>query len=355
MSFLNKLRLAQIFGGNDMMPGPGAQTLFGDLIPRRVERPVVRTVAVNDEVANSSNKRVMNNVPRVRGIDRIGAAPPENKPMNVVYDPGPEQFDKRLRLERDRLDFEKQDKTFDNMTARGQLDVNRGELGVKRDQLDVNVRKQALDEWESRNPEGQIEQGEDGILYVIDKRTGAKKSTGLKGADLTEAERVRRNIAGRLDVVDKTKAANLELEKERQKGRFQGISPSQQRVAEDDAAAELLRDQRYAWMADKGYITVGDNGVVIKRPTGGGGMFGAATVKEIEDSNKVIDQFEKDWKIKASERMNRGRGNVVANESDSVIQNPDSDIVEMVDPSGRPLFVPRGEVADLERKGAKVK
>jgi hypothetical protein len=219
--------------------------------------------------------------------------------------------------------------------------------------VDIEHRKAALDEWKARNPEGEVKVTEDGKLVVINKLTGKSLDTGLKADHLSEEQKIKLQISGQKEVEAERQKGRLKVEdrKDAREALKSGtpISPSQQRVAEDDAATELLRDPKYSWLAKGGHVTVDKDGVHINRPTSMDSDFFGASSEDKKKGVTAIDAFEKEWKSKAKERMNLSRDKE---------QLPDvstnNDTVQMLAPDGRQLQVPKTEVERMKGLGATI-
>jgi hypothetical protein len=347
MGFLDNLRTnAQTL--NQVEP------LFGGLIPRREvfmpERQMIRE-------PTAFNPQIMP-MPRKRGLEKAAEAFAMNEqqqPMDVVYDYRPELAAEDRKLKREQLGIEAE-------LGRGKLGLERNKFGyegmkdakefglkseIDRAKVDVDRRKQALDEWKSKNPEGEIKTDKDGRLVIISKLTGKTIDTGLKSNDFSDEEKQKRDFLGRekLEVIKGEQDRLTEIiKKENEKP--ERISQADQRTAEDDAAAELLRDKRYSWLLDEGNVTLDKDGLKIKRPVEG--QFMGASKTQVDDANKVIDQFEKDIQTKATERLNRTF--IKPNETPKV----DDSMVDMLTPDGRPMKVPKGDVEKMKALKATV-
>ena len=327
--------------------------LFGGLIPRRIiedEQPV------RHEPVISSNPPTMPKPLSVResGIDKVskrilsGADVGANstgsqlkKPMNVEIDWTPE----KLKLENRKIDIAQGRLTHDQNIDKGRLGLEgrKQEFTEYKGQSDIEIdhRKQALDEWKTRNPEGEVKVTQDGKLVIIDKRSGQSIDTGLMADHLSEEKKLELQAKNAQELEELRQKGRLNLEKN--KG-GKNISASQQRVAEDDAAAELLRDPRYSWLEKEKLITRGDDGSIkITRPNKG--YYGQSK----EDALGTIDTFEKEWKTKASERMNK-----TYDTKGSVETTSEKKTINMVTPDGETIQVPEDEIEEAKSLGAKM-
>ena len=311
MGFLDQLRMNNVFNPERLNPN---DPLFGGLIPRRQMIPQERII-----------NPVERQAPIPRGIARqspISAQQPQGglpvnhttPPMNVEVrypDADNKYKDAALRLERDKLNYalSKDDRDYG---LRETSEMNK---------VDIEHRKAALDEWKARNPEGEVKVTEDGKLVVINKLTGKSLDTGLKADHLSEEQKIKLQISGQKEVEAERQKGRLKVEdrKDAREALKSGtpISPSQQRVAEDDAATELLRDPKYSWLSKGGHVIVDKDGVHINRPTSMDSDFFGASAEDKKKGVAVIDAFEKEWKSKAKERMNLSRDKVSTKEATS--------------------------------------
>lgn len=309
------------------------EPLFGGLIPRRYEEEPRMIQASRQSINQAPVMNVSAPISR-RSTSRAEALaqPTSNEPFGgreVKFD----WTEQELKAKNRALDLEGQ-----RLGMEG--DYNRGRLGIagrqadideakerregikSKDEMDINHRKQALDEWKARNPEGELKIDENGKVHVIDKRSGATIDTGITADHFTEKEKLNLQQKHNIDLEGLRQRNRLDLEKEKNRT----ILPSQQRTAEDDAARELLRDERYRFLVDNGIMSVGENGIEIK-----------------DKNNKWKDhikEFNKELKTKTEERMNRSNSN----------NNSDKRTVRMIDPrDGSVMNVPEDEVEEVKK------
>lgn len=349
MALGDKINTALSVGLNPLDP------LFGGLIPRRevIEEPsVTRREPRQIGITSSPPPMPRPQAPPVRanGMQKLFNYFPENKnPLedkNFVIDWTEQKLnlaDKELELDRDKFGFLR-----DKDQREYGLNVREQERKERKDdydarladsKLDIDLRKQALEEWKTQNPDGQIEETADGRIFVIDKRTGQSIDTGLKGDNLDERERMRLQHGYRMTEIAERERQQLENE------RAQRVNPSQQRIAEDDAANELLRDPRYAWLANENIIARNSDGSIsINHPDPKGkGFYG----RPVEEAIGTVNQFEKDWRTRADARMAKS-----FNSSRSASAKPG--FVRMVNPTnGDELDIPEAEVSQAEDDGLK--
>lgn len=330
--------------------------LFGGLIPRReVERqpiaPINKGMVINPKEDNVNISSVQPLMPKRNPFPLAPVNPLDSK--NLVLD----YTDQELNLKKKALDLEGQrmgmeQSRFDRQHSLAEQklgqegQIEKGKLDLEKDKGEIESRKQALDEWKVKNPEGEIKTTDDGRIVIIDKRTGKSVDTGLRGDHLNEREKLRiqyNNDINKMTAEHKNRLEQMVKQDELDEDNVRAgdrINPSQQRIAEDDAASELLRDPRYSWLEKEKIIVRGDNGLTINHPNRG---FYGRPAKEAQDTIKA---FEEELRTKASERMNRtiSRGGKSTN----------NELVDMTDPDGNPLKVPKDKVEELKSKGAKL-
>lgn len=336
MGFLDKLLMNGVFNPNPDDP------LFGGLIPRRVERPRMIRPEMEEAIPAGMLERQPLDVGGRGMLSRQGKPPIDGKAPIEGRTPTVRFQDMdidraRLGLDRRRLEhtMNVDMEQLNDADMKMLLDQQKFASDEKMDKskLDIDLRKQALDEWQAKNPQGEIKVDEQGDIVVINKLTGKPTKTGLKSGDLTEAEKIRRNFVNQQEM-EKTRHKNdLALEDVKQKGRNKEISPAEQRVAETDAANELL-NTKYGKL--RRHIGFDQSGKLVIKKTG---------KKEIDDA---IGMFEADMKTAANERMNKTR---VANTPN--VSSTD-DTVDMIAPDGGPLKVPKAEVESMKRAGARI-
>lgn len=335
---------------------PMDDPLFGGLIPRRDERPLER------EFIRDSRKRDSINTPiRRTGMDKVndsflGNQNRQGQQLGQDHDkdssdrPGRVVFDwseQELGLKRKALDLEREkfgharttDQYESGLKGREQTrkeTEDRNRLDLDRDKYDIDVRKQALEEWKNKNPEGDIKTDEEGRLMIIDKRTGKSIDTGLKADQLDEDDKLR--------IQHEYRKKEIELQN---RGRQRNINPSQQRTAEKDAFNEVMNSGKYKDIQD--YVEVSEDGrITINRPSDKDikNIWTTQSLNQqytnINNINSKIAEFEKEWKSKSEERMNK------------IFNTGGDDMVDMTDPDGNALRVPSSEVEKLKSSGAKV-
>lgn len=343
-SFLSKLRLASIFGGGagGMMPGPGAQSLFGDLIPRRIEE--IPPEIVQNPVAQQMPRMAPIGPARQPGINAIGEIANQNQGQgrirNVKFD------DDRLEIEKARLDREKFYSDRDDKLTGRNLDERKfqRDLTNDRDKADLENRKLALDRWQAENKDGEIKTDENGRLMLIDKQTGKSIDTGLKSGDMSEEEKMNKGLLNQKDMESIRQRNRVAIEKIRREGRNkQAITPSQQRIANDDAAISLLNG-KYNHLKD--YITVDESGVRVDKPKAKSSWTDKGN-KEVDNILFDIDAFEQDLKTEADKRLN------MAFERDEIEDEEETKTIDMITPDGRTIKVPENEVEEAKAAGAK--
>ena len=326
--------------------------LFGGLIPRRV----IEDVPPRQQriVSESSLPAMPRPVERVRetGMDKVSKGiMGQQKPMDVVIDWTGEKLaleKKKLDLERDKVGYtrEMNEKKY-GLDAREQerkeLD-DRNTLDIDRDKQEIDHRKTALDEWKTKNPEGQIETTKDGKIVIIDKRTGKSIDTGLTADSISEEKKLELQAknAQELETVRQKNRVALEQTKNANT-KLRNINPSQQRTAERDAAQEILNDPNYSWLEKSGYVVKEKDGsITINRPDK------ASKPQE----NFTIDAFEKEWKKRSEARINKTFDNGNTNAGDP---NAGGNVktIEMINPrSGEKIQVPENEIEQARKDGA---
>ena len=333
--------------------------LFGGLIPRREIQEQPRAVIESSHPAmprpNMSRSSSMSSsggvvdMPPVRqsGMDKIKAIHPQNplEGRNVVFDWTEQKINlakKEQELESQKFGYAKdlgeRKHSLDSREQDRKETKDRADYGIEVDKREIDHRKQALDEWKTKNPEGEIKTLEDGKIVVIDKRTGQSIETGLKADHLSEKEKLALAHGYRMSEI-------AEREKQQKTNApDKVVNPSQQRTAERDAANELLNDPNYSWLSEKGVVAITPEGVVIKRPEKGS-KWTAKGNKDIDDTHTVIDNFEKEWKKRSEARMNKSIGGNQPNVEETI---------DMVAPDGRKLKVPPADVQRLKDAGAKL-
>lgn len=285
--------------------------IFGGLIPRRelIEAQPQQQMIQQRPIIQPQQQPIM-----PKGA-LSGLSQQNNQPGRVVFDWSRQENDRANKA----LEYE-------NENRKRSLSISEQALGQKttddKSKQEIDHRKQALDEWKAKNPEGQIVTV-NGKIHVVDKITGQSVDTGLAGDHIDEKEKIRLGIEGQKDVENvrarnawSLSGANAEqaktLEDLRQQNRKEladadrthktqlennkpgtAINPTQQRVAEDDAARELLRDPKFAWLERDKHITVDKDGIKVNR-------------KDASNTT-YLDEFDKALKIKTKERMNTTR------------------------------------------------
>ncbi|MGI0022743.1 MAG: hypothetical protein ACRD9Q_07775 [Nitrososphaeraceae archaeon] len=347
MGFLDKLLMNISAGQNSIDP------LFGGLIPRRIDPELTnddrRNYPTNNNIFGPSESQTNNRVNhplRPSGIDKISQA---NQPMNVKYDTSGEELAlnrAKFGLEREKFGLEKE--KFGAGQSQDVRDFNLKDRESQQKQ-EIELRKQALDEWKARNPEGEIKVDENGKIMIIDKRTGESIDTGLTGEHFSEEEKLKKQHIFRMDEIDAQSKAAMDRAKLTVSNKTPSyISPSQQRVARDDAAIELLRDPRYSWLKDKGFITTDNEGTHYKNPVEG---YWTGSKKDVEETIKRMKEFQDEVKIKAQEIMNISRDNSMSTKEDT-----NNDTIEMISKdTGKILDVPKSEVEAAKKAGHKLK
>lgn len=352
MGLYDKLQNAISAGMNTVDP------LFGGLIPRRTyeETPVIKEKKVKRQVNESPSLPRAENPVRQTGLQKASTSllkpSNPNADKNYVFD----WTEQELGIERSKVDLAR-DQLKHRMsqdTAELSLDTreqdrkeanDRTTSAINREKTDIDHRKQALDEWKTQNPEGEIKESADGEIVVIDKRSGKTIKTGIKGNNLSEEKKLELAAKNAKDL-ENIRQKNREKLKATPSGDEKKINPSQQRTAEKDAASELLNNPNYAWLNPKGVVTMSDDGrVIIDRTKLKGSKI------DVENSTKVLDQFEKDWKAKSNERMNK---TFTASSGGDEIDLDDDETVEMIAPDGGKLMVPKSEVEATRAKGARL-
>lgn len=104
-----------------------------------------------------------------RGLRQVGQGLAGNpggaiKPMDVVYDRGPEQFAEQMKLKKAAIDVDK-------LKAEALAGLKQGELGIKQQNADSNSARAAIAEFKARNPNAIIRASGSGYI-AIDPQTG---------------------------------------------------------------------------------------------------------------------------------------------------------------------------------------
>lgn len=323
-----------------------ADPLFGGLIPRRevmvddmaqpISRGMVGRGSMSPNQSMSPQPRELND-PRIV-FPEVGG--PDKPQMNTRIDYQGMQLD----LERQRNDLAARkfgaEHDLNERKFGADFSLDRSKFGLEQDKFSIDMRKQALEEWKVNNPEGSIETTQDGKIMVIDKRTGKSIDTGLKSNDLSEEDKLKIQHDYSMEQIGERNKGTLEAAKAR--NNMRNINPSQQRTAEDDALSELLREPKYSWLAEEGVITRDKSGAVqIKRPKFTGGMF-SADKKQVEDAEKVISDFENEWKSRSSERMNK------------TFSSSGNGMVKGIAPDGREFDLRPDQIEAFKLKGGRV-
>lgn len=341
--FLNRLASSGAFGRLD----PN-DPLFGGLIPRReIMSPEMAQPIGRGMLGGVNQQPVVRQPAAPVPIGREALRSQTKPPMNVVYDPTMEMMD----LEKKKLEAGKQAASFSqNLESQKHgLAANKEafdqrleeskfgeEKSKNKDTKEINERKQALDEWKAKNPDGQVEITKDGKIMVINKQTGKGMDTGLISDNLSEEEKLKLQHKNALELNaargDQTRLTNATRPRP-------AISASQQRVASDDAAAELLRDPNYSWLNQPSgknktpLISRSEKGdIVIRRPSVDDG-----TPEQVENATKMLLRFEQDWKAKTDEILNKQFNSAPAPGMNVPNHN-------MVDKDGNPLNVPPDKI-----------
>lgn len=342
MGFLDKLLLNGVFNP------PEEDPLFGGLIPFRRQMPqmiqsempgMIQPGAFARQSSGMGDKGMLARLPKEGGVD---ASPQRNvRYQDTDIDRARLGLDREklrhtMNVDREQLSDVDMKMALEQQKFASDEKVTKEKLGNERSKLEIDQRKQALDEWQAKNPQGEIKVDDKGNIVVINKQTGKSIETGLKSGDLTEEEKIKRNFAGQKEVEELRQKNRLGLEDKRQSGRNNEITPAEQRIAEDDAAAELLRG-KYANLSKR-----------ITRNRDGSMQFKRYGDPELD---KHFDAFEADLKTAATARMNRTKTPNVSTPEVTL----SGDIVDMVDPNGAPLKVPKADVERMKAAGAKVK
>ena len=164
--------------------------------------------------------------PKVNPYGR--AVDPVKGPMNVVYDQGPEQFNKKLKLEEKELEVK--GKTAEALA------------GLKAGQLDVNQQRADAYEFGVRNPQGQVIQPRGGNATVINRRTGQAIDTGVNTGTMTQDDELAARAKAALAQGAQRNEGQSNLETQRQGGRVDlaemaGRQRAEAQAAQDAAAA----------------------------------------------------------------------------------------------------------------------
>lgn len=376
--FVEKLRLNNIFNGQ-LMGNHGPDPLFGGLIPRRqAEQEVIRESrrekksrrepGVNSRpvARNSGNSNSAVGRHFLESFKNISGAIPE-EPMNVVYDPSMEQMtleNKKFNFaqERARIEDEQKNRALD---LEGQRISSADRAAMSRN--DVERARVELERWKEQNPEGEIKLGADGFWSVINPRTGVATRTNLKSGDLSDEQKSKLKIKEEEAIENIRQKGRKELKemdiKGRPKPQTRYITPSQQRVAEDDAAAELLRG-KYKELADKGLISYDQQGNIVfgdKLPESTGGNWPTDIFSRFGPSsgdstriNKMMDDFNTEWKALTDARLNKTYAGSTIPETETEVEDPNAE-VEMINPrTGKTIYVPQSEVEAARRDGARL-
>lgn len=342
MGFLDKLRMNNVFNPNPLEP------LFGGLLSFDQQEPTER------KKTRSENMGIF--TPRTKerdtGISRGMLAKRDKMLPSIETESGEGgqrrtptvRFDDthvaegRLRLDRDKfrhesgLDFEKLGDERKKMGLEERKFISdekqeKSKLDLERQKHDVALRKQALDEWQSKNPQGELEVDKDGRIMVINKITGKSIDTGLKSGDLTDEETINKNFRNSKELEEIRRKNRLELEEARAANRNNTVSPTQVRAAEEDAARELLRGKYASVSRNIGFDSNGN--LVYKR-------FGDV------EKDKIFEQFDKDMKTLAKGRMNTKRDSTVTTPTVSSPEDT-SEMIRVVGPNGETGRMPKGK------------
>lgn len=329
--FLDRLLSSIAIGTNTNEP------LFGGLIPRRVEREDNRIIS-NIDTGPPPMPRPVGGPIRQTGMDKISknmlGGSGDNRGMDTRIDYSGQTLD----LGRARLGLDREKFRSDKDIAESELELkgreqdrketeDKNRLDIDRDKQEIDHRKAALDEWKARNPKGDIKTDENGRIVIIDKRTGQSIDTGLRGEHFSEEEKLKLQAINASDLETQRQAGREKLKTPRV------VNPTQQRVAEDDAAAELLRDPRYAWMADNGIISFDkDKGLIVDSKK-------LNETDAVHKSKAHLIEFEKDVKAKAGERMNKSFSSGVEDEDTTNVTTHD----------GRTIQIPKSKVEEFNK------
>lgn len=282
---LKKLILASQIAENSNDP------LFGGLIPQRVERELPAEVSHPVQV-NPVASRQQPIIPR-SGINRLS----EDRPMNVRFQNSGDTLLEEGRARSNAL--------FDSYSRpknaplgyQNNQQLPGSQMNVVDSKIDLDHRKQALDEWKAHNPNGQIKTDKDGRIVLINPVTGKTTDTGLKSGDMSDEDKRKHKLEDdKALIAERAKqqriSDNTKPIKDKDSERV--ISPSQQRVAEDDSARELLNDPRYSFLKDNGIITFDKSGGL-----------NIDNAKAGDKWKNHITEFNKELKAKSDERTNK--------------------------------------------------
>lgn len=316
MGIANKFSNAISYGFNQIDP------LFGGLIPRRevITAPVDET-GVTRQTNNISRGALNRQQPGIN--NKLQQETPfGNREVRFVADP-----DKAFRLERDRLDFEKDKFAYAKDQFNSEMQLKQAKQYNDDVQLDINHRKQALEEWKARNPEGKIQVDKNGRVHIINPIDGSSVDTGLTSNDVSDEQKHLWKMEEDKETQDRIDKRNKytqdQITKRNKQNNIKGISPTQQRAAEHDALMELV-NTKYPSLKDQ--LEFNSDGTIVLNNKKG-------------DLNKA-KQFEgvlNEAKEIAKKRINAYTG---------------GGTVTMYTPDGRELDVPEDKVDEMKANGA---
>lgn len=268
---------------------------------------------------------------------------------NVVYDQGPEQFNKKLALE---------DKSIDAKIAQTEM-LN----AIRQQQADATSQRAEAYDFGVRNPQGQVVTPRGGNATVIDRRTGRAIDTGVAGGTMTQED----------ELLQRAQAA-LTQGAQKIEGQ-QGLAGINNAARAAEGAAN--RDNRLAAIAAQSKGAGERQGDAQNFMAGRPRERSAALnnrVKELTASDPEIAQAIQwdgdNWQINPNlddatravvtariygpekKSINLGKGSDSSGLNQRVTPSQ-STTVPMIAPDGRSLNVPTNRVAEMEARGAK--
>lgn len=296
-----------------------ADPLFGGLIPRRVERES----PIQQETVNPPRPSIPQQnpgvpqpiVPRL-GINRLAGRTPgyeehSDHPGNAYFQ---QSGDTLLSSGRARANALFDSYSAPQITAAEIMGGHQNNQQLPgsaptNDQVktDLEHRKQALEEWKAHNPNGQIKTDKTGRIILINPVTGKTTDTGIKSGDMSDEEKRKHKLEDDKALIEeraKQQRITENTKPIRDKDSERPISASQQRIAEDDSARELLNDPRYSFLKDNGIISFDNSGGLnIDNAKAASSKWKDKGVEK--NATEHVKLFREELKAKAAERTNK--------------------------------------------------
>lgn len=242
---------------------------------RRIERPRIPTSSVSWEPSplqqGFGSRGMLDQVGRNRGSSPASASGGNptagllgiqnttgfaQEAPNVVYDQGPEQFEKQLKLQKEGLGIER-------LKAEGILEQNRALNEARMQNADANTLRAQVADFKARNPNVLIKEMADG-MYAIDPQTNevTRLGGGLAGQKFGYdwALGGQRN-QGQMDVQGLRNTGNIDVQNLRNTGNMDTTAARNAAMLEAvglrNASAETLEGLRQSGALDRLLQSIG--------------------------------------------------------------------------------------------------